>query len=109
MKIDKMRMYYGQYKKSYSDCKTVPGSYDAGTKSIEVIIPEGRMKPSGVRGQRFHGYELWMKRIADGKSFRSEYRAVSEENAMKQHILFCKKEGYQPCDPPEGREARIYW
>ena len=50
------RMHYSQYKNHYSDCQTVPGSYDKVTKSVEVILPEGRVKPSGVRGKRFHGY-----------------------------------------------------
>lgn len=30
------RMHYGEYKTSYSNCETVPGSYDKATKTIEV-------------------------------------------------------------------------
>ena len=32
------RMFYGEYKKNYANCKTVRNSYDAYTKTIEVII-----------------------------------------------------------------------
>lgn len=31
------RMHYSEYKNNYSDCKTVPGSYDKKTKTIEVM------------------------------------------------------------------------
>ena len=74
-----MRMKYSQYKKHYADCSTVYGSYDNMTKSIEVVVPEGRMKASGVRGRRFSGY-----------SFRNKsggvqtFRAVDKEHALKQ-------------------------
>jgi len=44
------RMFYGTYKKHYADCETLPGSYDKITKSIIVLIPDGRMKKSGTRG-----------------------------------------------------------
>ena len=49
-----IRMKYKAYKEHYSDCETVYDSYDKGNKSIEVIIPEGRMKNSGVRGKKFY-------------------------------------------------------
>ena len=81
-------MPYRQYKEHYSDCETIIGSYDThvdsqgnpqGHATIKVIIREGRLKNSGVRGQRFHTYK-----------FQTEcgeivtYRAVCEENARKQ-------------------------
>lgn len=31
------RMHYSEYKSNYSDCKTVEGSYDKKTKTIEVM------------------------------------------------------------------------
>ena len=45
------RMLYRRYKTSYADCETVLGSYDKATKTIEVMLPEGRKKKSGVRGK----------------------------------------------------------
>ena len=89
------RMRYSQYKNHYSDCHTVPGSYDKTTRSIEVILPEGRIKPSGVRGKRFHGYQIGLA-DKDGKHHYCTYRAVSEENAMRQHIAWCKENGWIP-------------
>jgi len=100
-------MPYRQYKQHYADCEIVNGSYDERNKTIEVIIPEGREKPSGVRGQRFSGYELWAQDSA-GKAFHICYRAVSRENAMKQHKRYCREEGWTPIEPPAGKIARIY-
>lgn len=42
------RMLYRRYKTSYADCETVLGSYDKATKTIEVMLPEGRKKKSGL-------------------------------------------------------------
>lgn len=90
----KVRMLYSQYKQHYPDCQTVRGSYDEGKKTIEVIIPEGRMKNSGVRGQHFHGYEIYC--IDDkGRKVFVTYRAVSDDNALKQHKKFCKDNNYE--------------
>ena len=81
-------MPYKQYKEHYSDCETIIGSYDAhidsrgiptGHATIKVIIRDGRLKKSGVRGQHFSGYQF---RTEDGKLVT--YRAVSEETARKQ-------------------------
>lgn len=90
-------MHYSQYKKHYADCETVPGSYDKVTKNILVLLPEGRIKPSGVRGKRFSGYQIGLT-DQDGKHGYCTYRAVSKENAMKQHIKWCKENGWVPGD-----------
>ena len=77
-----VEMPYSNYKNHYADCKTVPGSYKIGDgyqpPMIKVIIPEGRMKKSGVRGEHFNGYELINE---EGK--KVTYCAVSVENAIK--------------------------
>ena len=73
------KMPYRQYKGHYADCETVVGSYDEETGTIEVIVREGRMKPSGVRGKRFHSYK-----VTHANGHYSTYRAVSGENALKQ-------------------------
>ena len=79
-------MPYRQYKTHYSDCETVIDSYDDHEgrfpATIKVIIREGRLKNSGVRGQHFSGYELFFI-DTDGKKVRVCYRAVSEDNAIK--------------------------
>ena len=77
------RMPYRRYKERYSDCDTVSGSYDKGSKTIEVIVPDGRMKPSGVRGQRF--LTIWLRVGRDAEhTFEQGFRAISFENALKQ-------------------------
>ena len=76
------RIPYKQYKEHYSDCETVAGSYDCEDSTIEVIIREGRLVPSGVRGKHFHSY---MFIVNEGKCC---FYAVSVENAEKQ----CRRE-----------------
>lgn len=81
-----IQMPYKQYKDHYSDCETVNGSFfrdeHTGDSFIKVIIRNGRMKASGVRGQHFAGYEIeWFE---NGKKCFSSFRAVSEDNALKQ-------------------------
>ena len=81
-------MPYRQYKEHYSDCETIIGSYDSHEDSrgnctsaptIKVIIREGRLKKSGVRGQHYAGYQFTSE---DGKIVTT-YRAISEETARK--------------------------
>lgn len=81
------RMPYKQYKEHYSDCETVAGSYDSGECgyrgkrrpcAIEVIIREGRLKASGVRGEHYSGY-----RLQNENGEQVVYRAVKEENAIR--------------------------
>lgn len=78
-----IRMKYKAYKEHYADCETVYGSYEKGNKSIEVIVPEGRIKKSGVRGKNFHYYTFKGVDNVTGRSVRTTIKAVSVENARK--------------------------
>jgi hypothetical protein len=78
-------MTYRMYKTSYPDCETVRGSYDASSKQITVLIPEGRMKPSGVRGERFRTIWLHVGKDAD-HVYEQGFRAVCETNAIRQAV-----------------------
>lgn len=80
------RMKYSQYKKHYADCKTVPGTYDTIEKSIIVLIPEGRMKKSGVRGQRYNYYRFSGIDKKTGEKVETTVKAITGENAIKQLI-----------------------
>lgn len=77
------RMLYRRYKKSFSDCDVLPDSYDKETKTIIVLLPEGRLKPSGVRGQSFK--YLWFNGTDNktGKPVRICIKAITRENAIK--------------------------
>ena len=79
------RMPYKQYKERYADCETVIDSFNRprfGTASIEVIIREGRLKASGVRGRHFHSFRLgWEEE--DGKH-TSPFVAVDLDHAIAQ-------------------------
>ena len=79
-------MPYRQYKDHYADCKTVAGSYNENTHEIDVIIPEGRMKKSGVRGEHYAGYEMEWTDSTDGKTYKTCYRAIDADHAEK-HLL----------------------
>ena len=74
-------MPYRQFKSHYSDCETLAGSfYEApdGISYITVIVREGRLKNSGVRGEHYYGFKM--------KNSKGQYvtlRAVKEENALK--------------------------
>ena len=75
-------MPYKQYKEHYSDCETVSGSFVSADQyhpaMITVIVREGRLKKSGVRGKRFSGYQM-----ENELGLKTTYRAVCEENALK--------------------------
>ena len=85
------KMPYRQFKEHYADCETLTGSYeDTGReKFITVIIRDGRLKASGVRGEHFSGYEL-----TNAKGMKCTYRAVSEENAIKRANKEYPNEGW---------------
>lgn len=76
------RMPYKQYKEHYSDCETVAGSFESasrnGVATIIVIVREGRLKASGVRGMHYSGY-----RLQNEAGELVTYRAVSEETAIR--------------------------
>lgn len=74
------RMPYRQYKEHYSDCETIIGSFDRnrGVATIQVIVREGRLKASGVRGEHYRGY-----RLQNEEGEQVVYRAVKEENAIR--------------------------
>lgn len=80
--MERVRILYSRYKKHYSDCEKVSGSYDENTKTIEILIPEGRMKPSGTRGERYSYFRI--KVVYEGKEYEIPAKAISYENALKQ-------------------------
>ena len=81
-----LEMPYKQYKEHYSDCETVKGSFFrdefTGESKIKVIIRNGRMKASGVRGQKFMYYIF--NGTENGRLHTFCAWAVCEENARKQ-------------------------
>lgn len=81
--MEVIRMKYSRYKKSYSDCETIHGTYDKETKTIGVVIPDGRMKNSGVRGQSYR--HMWFNGVENstGREVRICIKAISLYNAKK--------------------------
>lgn len=77
------RMPYKRYKERYPDCETVPGTYNKGDRSIEVYIPDGRMKPSGTRGKGYKWLTFTGTENATGRAVRIVIKSISTENAIK--------------------------
>lgn len=83
---------YSAYKEHYADCDTLINSFNESTRTVVVIVPEGRMKASGVRGRKFASYLFY---TTDKKHCRCKY-AVSSENAFKQLAREIKKDNSLP-------------
>ena len=69
-------MPYRQYKEHYADCELLAGSWNEQERTVGVIVREGRLKNSGVRGRKFADFMF--------KNSKGECRciyAVSKENA----------------------------
>lgn len=79
-----MVMKYAAYKQHYADCTTVPGTYNPVSKTIEVIVPDGRMKASGTRGQRYNYYRFSGVNLATGRAVELSVKAITHANAVKQ-------------------------
>lgn len=96
-------MPYKQYKERYADCETVIDSFVRprfGGCYIDVIIREGRLKASGVRGKHFHSYRLvWEEE--DGRH-TGAFVAVDYEHAEAQFHKMVGK--YAECELVEQ-----YW
>ena len=88
-----IRMAYRQYKNHYADCETVIDSYRNSDHTIEVIVREGRMKVSGVRGKKMLGFKL-----QNNKGETVAYRATCAENAIKHAIREFGDEGWEWID-----------
>lgn len=86
--MQKIRMKYRDYKQHYADCETL-GDYDKYNKTITVLIPDGRMKESGVRGKSFKYFTF--KGIENGtnRPVRITIKAISAENAKKRLPTDC--------------------
>lgn len=77
-------MPYKQFKERYADCEKLAGSYvesdgGYGVARITVIIREGRLKASGVRGKHFHSYGIGF--VKDGHKYTTPYVAIDEDHA----------------------------
>jgi len=82
-------MPYRQYKNHYADCEILAGSYkdtDAAgrpaDRTVDVIIREGRLKNSGVRGQCYY---YWVFKN-EAEDFVRTIKAVSFENAYNRVV-----------------------
>ena len=82
--MEEYRMKCSRYKTRYSDCETVYDSYDKITKTILVLIPEGRMKASGTRNQHYGYYTFTGQENGTDRQVTVTVKAISMENARQQ-------------------------
>lgn len=79
-------MTYSNYKKFYSDCETLAGSfepaYNGKAAIITVIIRAGRLKSSGTRGKQYCYYVF--QEVGKDDAEQVTIKAMSEDNARKQ-------------------------
>lgn len=104
------KMPYKQYKEHYSDCETLAGSFErnehTGDSTIKVIIREGRLKASGVRGQKFSTFLF--KRKENGKEIVRSIYAVSYQNAYKNLVKENGDANWELESVEMGRGCRVW-
>ena len=86
--MQEIKMKYRDYKQHYADCDNL-GDYDISRKTITVLVPDGRMKESGVRGKSFRYYEFNGVENGTNRIVRITIKAVSIENAKKRLPTDC--------------------
>ena len=80
--MQEIKMKCRDDRQRYADCDNL-GDYDMSRKTITVLVPDGRMKASGVRGKSFHYYEFKGVENGTNRPVRITIKAVSVENAKK--------------------------
>lgn len=75
--MEERRMAYRDYKRHYPNCETVRGSYDAGSKTIIVLVPASTMQPK-LGALRFDP-KTWENR-GQQKKLRGHRIAVRQYN-----------------------------
>lgn len=84
-----MTMLYRRYKSSYADCDTIPGTYNKSSKTIDVVVPDGRIKPSGTRGKTFKWLTFRGVENGTGRPVSLTIKATCAENAIKRLPTTC--------------------
>lgn len=90
------RMPYWEYKKKWSDHKTVPGSYDSKEKTIEVIFTDDEMKKKTNLGNRYSMDLYYFRFSGVPRGFASilEFKAKNYENANRNAKKYAREWGY---------------
>lgn len=90
------RLPYREYKTRWADHKTVYGSYDKETKTIEVIFTADEMKAKTNLGNRYKmdTYFFLFDGVEKGYLPASEFTAKTHENAVRNAKAWAKKKGY---------------
>ena len=97
------RMPYRVYKQKFSNNKTVAGSYDAETKTIEVYCTDEQMKRKTNYGNRYQiGSYYFLVEVPEGKGkcgwkhgrYVLEFKAKDEINAERNAKKWAKDKEY---------------
>lgn len=87
--MKEIRMRYRDYKQHYADCGNL-GDYDKNSRTITVLVPDGRIKESGTRGQSFHYYEFHGIESRTGRQVQITIKATYLGNATKRLPSDCE-------------------
>lgn len=91
-----VRMPYREYKRRWSDHKTVRGSYDSDNKTIEVLFTDEEMAKKTNFGNRYEMQSFFFRfegaRI--GVAPVAEFLAKTHENALRNAKRWCRNNGY---------------
>lgn len=88
--MEEKRMAYRDYKRHYANCETVRGSYDAGSKTIVVLVPPPMMQPQ--RGALRFDPKQWENR-GQQKKLRGYRVAVRQYNQGKDAVYLLEAWG----------------
>lgn len=78
--MEEIKMQYCDYKRHYANCETVRGSYDAGSKTVVVLVPASMMQPK--RGALRFDPKTWDNR-GQAKKLRGHRILVRQYNQGK--------------------------
>lgn len=119
--MEEIKMAYRDYKRHYANCETVRGSYDAGSKTIVVLVPASMMQPKhGAlrfdsktwenRGQqkKLRGYRIAIRQYNQGKAANYYLEAWGDPYACLRGAKSAPSVGKTvPGYGPSARDAAI--
>lgn len=96
VKIHTTRMAYREYKLRWADHKTVYGSYDPDTKTIEVMFTAEEMAAKTNLGNRYHLESFYFQfgNVKRPYSPVCEFKAKNRENAERNAKAYARQFGY---------------
>lgn len=106
-----IRVKYADYKQKYSKNKTVTGSYDSRTKTIEVYFTKEEIDKLNNLGNNYRqkSFDFILKNLETQKIIAGMFSAKTLENATKNAKKWCKLNNYELiCEVATNRNIQSY-